>query len=31
VVPAESTVKVGKDFARTLPGYSIEVLEIATQ
>jgi len=31
VAPTESTVKVGKDFARTLPGYSIEVLEIATQ
>jgi hypothetical protein len=28
VVPVESTVKgVGKEFTRTVPGYSIEVLE----
>ena len=32
VMPVESVVKgVGKEFARTLPGYSIEVLEIAAQ
>ena len=32
VMPVESTVKgVGKEFTRTLPGYSIEVLEIAAQ
>jgi alpha-N-arabinofuranosidase len=32
VVPLESTLKgVGKEFTRTLPGYSIEVLEIAAQ
>jgi alpha-N-arabinofuranosidase len=32
VMPLESTVKgVGKQFTRTLPGYSIEVLEIAAQ
>jgi alpha-N-arabinofuranosidase len=32
VVPVESTVKgVGKEFARTLPGYSIEVLDIGAE
>jgi alpha-N-arabinofuranosidase len=31
VVPVESTVKVGKDFTRTVPGYSIEVLELQVQ
>ncbi len=31
VVPVESTVKVGKEFTRTVPGYSIEVLEVAAQ
>jgi alpha-N-arabinofuranosidase len=32
VVPVESTVQgVGKDFARTLPGYSVEVLELSVQ
>jgi alpha-N-arabinofuranosidase len=32
VVPVESTVKaVGKEFTRTLPGYSIEVLDIGAQ
>ena len=32
VMPVESMVKgVGKEFTRTLPGYSIEVLEIAVQ
>jgi alpha-N-arabinofuranosidase len=32
IVPVESTVKgVGKEFTRTVPGYSIDVLEIAAQ
>jgi len=31
VVPVESTVKVGKEFTRTVPGYSIEVLEVSAQ
>ncbi len=31
VVPVESAVKVGKEFTRTLPGYSVEVLELSTQ
>jgi alpha-N-arabinofuranosidase len=32
VVPIESTIKgVGKEFTRTLPGYSIEVLDIGAQ
>ncbi len=32
VVPVESTVKgVGKEFTRTVPGYSIDVLEISAQ
>jgi alpha-N-arabinofuranosidase len=32
VVPVESTVNgIGKDFARTLPGYSVEVLELSAQ
>jgi alpha-L-arabinofuranosidase len=31
VVPVESTVKVGKEFTRTVPGYSVEVLEISAQ
>jgi alpha-L-arabinofuranosidase len=32
VVPAESTVKgVGKEFTQTVPGYSIEVLELSVQ
>jgi alpha-N-arabinofuranosidase len=31
VVPVESTVKVGKEFTRTVPGYSIEVLELQAQ
>jgi alpha-N-arabinofuranosidase len=32
VVPIESTVKgVGKEFTRTVPGYSIDVLEISAQ
>jgi alpha-N-arabinofuranosidase len=32
VAPVESTVKiVGKEFERTVPGYSIEVLEISAQ
>jgi alpha-N-arabinofuranosidase len=32
VVPVESTVTgVGKEFMRTLPGYSVEVLEISAQ
>jgi alpha-L-arabinofuranosidase len=31
VVPVESTVKVGKEFTRTVPGYSIEVLEVGAQ
>ncbi len=31
VVPVESTVKVGKEFMRTVPGYSVEVLEISIQ
>jgi alpha-N-arabinofuranosidase len=32
VVPVESTVKgVGKEFTRTLPGYSVEVLELSVQ
>jgi alpha-N-arabinofuranosidase len=32
VVPVESTVKgVGKEFTRTLPGYSIEVLDIGAE
>ena len=32
VLPVESTVKgVGKEFTRTLPGYSIEVLDIGAQ
>ena len=31
VVPVESTVKAGKDFTRSVPGYSVEVLEIAAQ
>jgi alpha-N-arabinofuranosidase len=31
VVPVESTVKVGKEFTRTVPGYSIEVLELQVQ
>jgi alpha-L-arabinofuranosidase len=28
VVPVESSVKVGKEFTRTVPGYSVEVLEL---
>jgi alpha-N-arabinofuranosidase len=28
VVPVESTVKVGKEFTRTVPGYSVEVFEL---
>jgi alpha-N-arabinofuranosidase len=32
VLPVESTVKImGKEFERTVPGYSIEVLEISAQ
>jgi alpha-N-arabinofuranosidase len=32
VVPVESTVKgIGKEFTRTVPGYSIEVLDIGAQ
>jgi alpha-L-arabinofuranosidase len=31
VVPVESMVKVGKEFTRTVPGYSIEVLELQVQ
>jgi alpha-N-arabinofuranosidase len=31
VVPVESSVKVAKEFERTLPGYSVEVLEIGVQ
>jgi alpha-N-arabinofuranosidase len=31
VVPVESTVKAGKEFTRTLPGYSVEVLELGVQ
>jgi alpha-N-arabinofuranosidase len=32
VVPVESTVQgVGKEFTRTLPGYSVEVLELSAQ
>jgi alpha-N-arabinofuranosidase len=31
VVPVESTVKVGKDFTRTVPGYSVQVLELGVQ
>lgn len=31
VIPVESMVKAGKEFARTVPGYSVEVLEVATQ
>ncbi len=31
VVPVESTAKVGKEFMRTVPGYSVEVLEISIQ
>jgi alpha-N-arabinofuranosidase len=32
VVPVESTVtSVAKEFTRTLPGYSVEVLEISAQ
>ncbi|HEY4380391.1 MAG TPA: alpha-L-arabinofuranosidase C-terminal domain-containing protein [Acidobacteriaceae bacterium] len=28
VVPVESSVKAGKEFTRTVPGYSVEVLEL---
>ena len=28
VVPVESSAKVGKEFTRTVPGYSVEVLEL---
>jgi len=31
VVPVESTVKAGKEFTRTLPGYSVEVLELGVK
>jgi len=31
VVPVESTVKAGKEFTRTLPAYSVEVLELGVQ
>jgi len=31
VVPVESTVKAGKEFTRTVPGYSVEVLELSIQ
>jgi alpha-L-arabinofuranosidase len=31
VVPVESAVKVSKEFTRTVPGYSVEVFEIAAQ
>jgi alpha-N-arabinofuranosidase len=31
VVPVESMVKVGKEFTRTVPGYSVEVLELQVQ
>ncbi len=31
VVPVESTVKAGKEFMRTVPGYSVEVLELGVQ
>jgi alpha-N-arabinofuranosidase len=32
VVPVESVVKgVGKEFTRTVPGYSIDVLELGVQ
>jgi alpha-N-arabinofuranosidase len=31
VVPVESTVKVGKEFTRTLPGYSVQILELGVQ
>ena len=31
VVPVESAVKVAKTFTRTVPGYSIEVLELGAQ
>jgi alpha-N-arabinofuranosidase len=31
VVPVESTVKAGKEFTRTVPGYSVEVLELGVQ
>jgi alpha-L-arabinofuranosidase len=31
VVPVESTVKAGKEFTRTVLGYSVEVLEISSQ
>ncbi len=31
VVPVESTVKAGKEFTRTVPGYSVEILELGVQ
>ncbi len=31
VVPVESMVKAGKEFTRTVPGYSVEVLELGVQ
>ena len=31
VVPVESSVKVGKEFVRTVPGYSVEVFELGVQ
>jgi alpha-N-arabinofuranosidase len=31
VVPIETTVKAGKEFTRTVPGYSVEVLELSVQ